>query len=72
MFDRCPINPDPVSFRKILEVLACEVGSVVGDDRVGHAKSVNVVQEELNDLLGVDCGDRFFLYLFCELVDCDK
>ena len=52
--------------------MAFEVGSVVGDDGVGHAESVNDVEEELDVLLGVDCGYQFCLYSFCELVNCDK
>ena len=68
MSDRCPIDPDPVSFRELLEVVACEVGSVVVDDGIRHAESVNDVQEELDGLLGVDCGNRLCLYPFGELV----
>ena len=49
--------------------MASEVGSVVGDDGVGHAESINEVQEELDGLLGVDCGDWFCLYPFCGFVD---
>ena len=49
-----------------------EVGPVVGDDGVRHAESANDVQEELYGLLRVDCGYRFCIYPFCELVDCDK
>ena len=72
MSDRCPVDPDPVSFRELLEVVTCEVGPIVGDNGVGHTESVHDVQEELDGLLGVDRGYRFCLYLFCELVDCDK
>ena len=72
MSDRCPIDPDPVDFRKFLEEVAREVGSVVGIDGIGHAEPVNDVQEELDCFLGVDRGYRFCLYPFCELVDRDK
>ena len=67
MSDRCPVNPDPVSFRKLLEVVTCEVGPVVGDDGIGHAESVDDVQEEFDGLLGVDRGYRFSLYPFVNL-----
>ena len=67
MSDRCPIDSDPVSFRELLEVVTSEVGPVVGDDGIGHAESVNNVQEELDCFLGVDRGYRFCLYPFCEL-----
>ena len=69
---RCPVDPDPVSFRELLELVACEIGSVVSDDGIGHAESVNDVQEELDGFLGIDCGDRFCLYPFGEFVDRDK
>jgi hypothetical protein len=72
VFDRCPIDPDPVSFCKILKILACEVGSVVGDDGIGHAKPVDDVQEKLDSFLGINRSDWFCLYPFGELVDCDK
>ena len=49
-----------------------EISPIVGDDGVGHPESVDDVQKELDGLLGVDCGYRFCLYPFCELVDCDK
>ena len=51
MSERCPVDPDPISFRELLEVVTCEVGPVVGDDGVGHAESVHDVQEELDGLL---------------------
>ena len=49
-----------------------EVGFVAGDDGIGHAKPVDDVQKKLDGLLGIDCGYRFCLYPFCELVHCDK
>ena len=52
--------------------MASEVGSVVGDDGIGHAEPVDDVQEELDGLHGVDRGYQFCLYQFCEFVDCDK
>ena len=56
----------------MLEVLAHEVGSVIGDDGIGHAKPVDDVQEELDNLLGINRSDWFCLCPFGELVDCDK
>ena len=52
---------------ELLEVMSCEIGPVVCDDGVGHPESVDNVQEELDGLLGVDCGDRLCLYPFTEL-----
>ena len=72
MSDRGPIGPDPVPFRKLLEVFARKVGSVVGDDGIWHTESINNVQEELDGFLGINCSDRLGLYPFGELVDCDK
>ena len=72
MSDRCPVDPDPIPFREFLKVVAREVGSVVGDDGIGHAEPVDDVLKELDGLLGIDCGDRLCLYPFGELVDCDK
>jgi hypothetical protein len=34
---------DPIPFREFLEVVAREVGSVVGDDGIGHAGPVDDV-----------------------------
>jgi hypothetical protein len=36
---------------KVEEFLPCELGSVVGDDRVGYAKAINDVGEERDRLL---------------------
>ena len=72
MSDRGPIDPDPIPLCKFLEEFAHEVGSIVGDDGIWHTESINDVQEELDGLLGIDGSDRFCLYPFGELVDCDK
>jgi hypothetical protein len=52
--------------------MTCEVGSVVGDDGVGHAESVNNVQEELDASLESIVLIGFASIHLLNFVNCDK
>ena len=57
MSDGGPIDPDAVSITKVQELLAGEVGSVVGDDTIRNTKPIDDVEEELDCIFRVDVGD---------------
>ena len=52
------------------ELLACELGAVVGDDRVQNPESEDYVGEEQHSVLGFDLADGSSLDPLGELVDC--
>jgi hypothetical protein len=72
VYDRCPVDPDPIYVSELQEPLASEVGPVICDDGVGHTEPVDNVKEELDGLLGVGFGDGFHLDPLGELVHRDK
>jgi len=59
-----------VVIAKLQELLSCELGAIIRDDRVWDPKPVDYVGEELHGLLGFDLGDGPSLDPFGELVDC--
>ena len=54
------------------EFLACELGAVVGDDRVRDPEPEDDVGEEQNDLLGFNLADGSSLNPLGEFVDCHQ
>ena len=52
------------------ELLACELGAIVGDDRVRNPESEDYVSEEQHSLLGFDLADGSSLDPLGKLVDC--
>jgi hypothetical protein len=68
--NRCPVNLAPVPVSEIQELLAREVGAVVGDDGVGLTKPVDDVKKKLDGLLGARLDDWFCFNPFGELVHC--
>ena len=66
------IDPDVVSITKVQELLAGEVGSMVGDDIVRNTKPIDDVEKELNRLFRADVGDGLHLDPLGELVHCHE
>jgi hypothetical protein len=49
-----PVHPDVVVLAEVQELLASELGAVVGDDGVRDPKAMDDVGEERHRLLGSD------------------
>jgi hypothetical protein len=52
-----PVHTDVVVVTEVKEFLPRELGSVVGDDRVGYAEAIDDVGEKRHCLLGADVDD---------------
>ena len=59
-----------VVIAKLQELLSCELGAIIRDDRVWDPKSVDYVGEELHGLLGFYLGDGSSLNSLGELLNC--
>jgi hypothetical protein len=64
-----PVHTDVVVVAEVKKFLPCELGVVVGDDRVGYAEAVNDVCEERYRLLGANVNNGSSLDPLGELVD---
>jgi hypothetical protein len=70
--ERYPIDLDSVPVSEIQELLAREVGAVVGDDGVGHTKLEDDIKKKLDSLLGAKLDDWFCFNPFGELAHHDE
>ena len=67
-----PVHTYVVAIAKRQELLACELGAVVGDDRIRDPEPEDNVSKEQNSLLGSDLADESSLDPFGEFVDCHQ
>jgi hypothetical protein len=51
-----PVHPDVVVLAEVQELLASELGAIVGDDAVRDPEAMDDVGEERHRLLGPDAG----------------
>jgi hypothetical protein len=70
--DCCLVYPDVVVITKIQELLVGELGTIVGDDRVGDPKTENNVLDKTHLLFGVDVSQGPCLNPHSEFVNPDK
>ena len=67
-----PIHTYVVLIAELQELLPCELGVVIHDDRVWDPEPVDYVGEELHGLLGFDLDDGSSLDLLGEFFDCHQ
>ena len=65
-----PVHAYVVVVAERQELLSCELGAIIRDDRVWDPKPVDYVGEELHGLLGFDLGDGPSLNSLGELLNC--
>jgi hypothetical protein len=70
--DCCPIYPDIVVITEIQELLTSELGTVVGDDRVGDPEAENNALDKAHCLFGADFSQGPSLDPLSEFVNDDE
>ena len=64
-----PIHADMVVVTEFQELIACKLGAIISNYRIGDPKPVNYIHEELYGLFRSDADDGSSLDPFRELVD---